>query len=147
MSLYNSLFGFDPLSHMLIRVLDINPLHVPRFRDAFLLEGKIAVYTRTGDGNRSINATPWVFEGEVIPRTVAPASWDALCAAHPDYLGTEDDEYDSTYAFWWFRYPEAVRDELTAGAQDHERARPSVRWKALSASMNKKGRPTGGEEN
>jgi hypothetical protein len=135
MSLYNILFGFDPLAHGLIQVLGINPLHIPRFRDCFLLEGKIAIYTRTGGGNREINAAPWVFEGEVIPRTVAPDCWDNLCAQHPDYLGTEDDDYDETYAFWWFRYPDAVREDLNAHASKHERERPSKRWKALGKSM------------
>lgn len=139
MSLYNQVFGFDPLSHMLIKALHVNPLHVPRFRDCFLLDGKIAIYTRTGGNNRSINETPWVFEGKVIPRTVAPDNWNSICAAHPDYLGTEDDEYDNTYAFWWFRYPTSpeIHDALTAIAKDHERPRPSTRWKALTESMKK----------
>ena len=132
MSLYNQLFGFNPAASWLMRRLNINPLHVPRFRDCFLLDGKIAIYTRTGGGNRAINATPWVFEGDITPRTEAPASWDAMCAAHPDYLGTEDDEYDSTYAFWWFRYPDALREELTAEGKQFEAQRPSARWKALT---------------
>lgn len=139
MSMYNQLFGFDPLGHHLLRLLQINPLHVPRFRDCFLLEGKIAVYTRTGGGNRHINATPWVFEGEVIPRTVAPDSWDGLCAAHPDYLGSEDDDYDSTYAFWWFRYPPGARDLLASLATQYDHGRPRLRWEQLSKQLREKG--------
>lgn len=139
MSLYNQIFGFDPLSHLLIRALNVNPLHIPRFRDCFLLEGKIAVYTRTGNGNRGVNTTPWIFEGKVIPRSVAPDSWDKLCAAHPDYLGTEDDDYDSTYAFWWFRYPAEYQQALTEAAKQHERARPRLRWEEMLKQMKKPG--------
>jgi hypothetical protein len=131
MSLYNQLFGFDPLAKPLLGLLDIDPLHVPRFRDCFLLEGKIAVYTRTGGGNRAMNATPWIFEGEIIPRTVAPDSWDALCAAHPDFLNSEDDDYDATYAFWWFRYPVEHAALLTEMARLAGQVRPRLRWQKL----------------
>lgn len=139
MSLYNQLFGFDPLAPLLLKALAIDPLYVPRFRDCFLLEGKVAVYTRTGGDNRHYNLVPWIIGGEYVQRTIAPDSWFALCAAHPDYLGNEDDEFDSTYAFWWFKYPESpeIHDALTALAEDGERPRPSARWQQLYQDMGK----------
>lgn len=138
MSMYNQMFGFNPLAKPLLVSLGIHPLHIPRFRDCFLLDGKIAVYTRTGGDNRNINKTPWVFEGAIIERTVAPADWNAMCAAHDDYLGTDDDEYDSTYAFWWFSYPAEVAEELAKLAKTHSAERPSARWKKLMARMGRK---------
>ena len=52
MSLYNMLFGSNPLSTVLLGTLGLTKQDVGRFRDCFISDGKIAVYTRNGGGNR-----------------------------------------------------------------------------------------------
>lgn len=52
MSLYNMVFGSNPASRIILATLGLSPDTVGRFRDCFISEGAIAVYTRNGGGNR-----------------------------------------------------------------------------------------------
>lgn len=52
MSLYNMLFGVNPASGVILATLGLKPDEVGRFRDCFISDGQIAVYTRNGGGNR-----------------------------------------------------------------------------------------------
>jgi hypothetical protein len=56
MSMYNALFGVNPLSGVLLGMLGGKPSDVGRFRDTYVTEQDgqpvIAVYTRNGGGNR-----------------------------------------------------------------------------------------------
>lgn len=52
MSLYNLLFGVDDNADFLLALLGLTRKDVGRFRDAYLDDGKIAIYTRNGGGNR-----------------------------------------------------------------------------------------------
>jgi len=51
-TMYNMLFGQNPLSDVLFATLGLTKQDVGRFRDCFIAGGKIAVYTRNGGGNR-----------------------------------------------------------------------------------------------
>lgn len=53
MSLYNIVFGENPLGEALLATLGLKPETVGRYRDCFVSGGEIAVYTRNGGGNRS----------------------------------------------------------------------------------------------
>jgi hypothetical protein len=97
---------------------------VARFRDAWVEEGEsgpvIAIYTRQGGGNRECYC-----EGE--PGSVAfaaehtPSRCYAACnqelVRHPLYITDRDDEFDSTYATFYFRAP----TELPAGLPEEFR--------------------------
>jgi hypothetical protein len=52
MSLYNMVFGQNPIADLLLGILGLTREDVGRFRDAFVSEGQIAIYTRNGGGNR-----------------------------------------------------------------------------------------------
>jgi hypothetical protein len=52
MSMYNMIFGQNRLSDVILATVDLTKEDVGRFRDCFVTEGKIAVYTRNGGGNR-----------------------------------------------------------------------------------------------
>jgi hypothetical protein len=86
MSLYNLLFGRNPLAPFYLAILDLTPDDVGRFRDCFLQktdEGdvRIVVYTRNGGGNRD---------------DYAQITSDLQ--AHPEYVTDFDDDFDCTYA-------------------------------------------------
>lgn len=87
MSLYNMLFGKNPNTKEILAALGLEECQVERFRDCFIEDGKIVIFTRTGGGNR-----------EDYPN-------EAL-VNHPNYLYDEDDGFDSTYAYYYFSLPE-----------------------------------------
>jgi hypothetical protein len=98
---------------------------VARFRDAWAEKGEsgpvIAIYTRQGGGNRECYC-----EGEPGSAKFAeahvPAGCYAACnqelARHPLYITDRDDEFDSTYATFYFRAPGEYREVLTEAAGD-----------------------------
>ena len=109
MSLYNTLFGTNPYAAAIIWALDLTPADCGRFRDCFVTNDEIAIYTRNGGGNRDT-------QGEAIRRM----------QQHPNYLRDKDDSYDNTYATFYFSFPEDLREELKA--LDQGDFDPSARW-------------------
>jgi hypothetical protein len=89
MSLYNTLFNASRIAPLLLRVLGLTIDNIVRFRDAFLTDDNlIAIYTRLGGGNRG----------------------DYQCTiqklrSHPNYIRDEDDDFDCTYATFYFSIP------------------------------------------
>lgn len=53
MSMYNMMFGNNPASDIILATLGLTRADTGRFRDCFISEGEIAVYTRNGGNNRS----------------------------------------------------------------------------------------------
>lgn len=90
MSLYNMLFGTNAAAPVLLAMLGIDSGAVPRFRDCFLSEDRkqIIIHTRTGGGNR---------EGY--------EDGNASLQGLPGYLRDEDDDFDSTYANFYYEVP------------------------------------------
>jgi len=115
MSLYNMLFGQNPLSRVILATLNLTPADTGRFRDCFVSEGKIAVYTRNGGGNRE----------DYMPDF----------SDHPCYLSDEDDDYDCTYATIYFKFPERYAEILTA--IDTGKFEPDKRWLDYLKNMKK----------
>lgn len=110
MSLYHLVFGQHPAADLVLATLGLTRGHFGRFRDCYLHGGEIAVYTRCGGGNREDYQ-------EVFDEM----------AEHPCYLRDADDDFDSTYATIWFRYPEAFAEELRK-LEAKEPFQPSERW-------------------
>lgn len=121
--MYNLIHGRNPFANLLLDVLGLDERAVGRFRDAFVAEGEIAVYTRNGDGNRRCwNATP----GADCDCPGCAISY--RLPAHPLYLRDEDDGFDSTYATVYFRIPDDAPDFVRA--MDVGKFDPDARWKA-----------------
>jgi hypothetical protein len=91
MSLYNMLFGQNPLSPLYLEMVGLPSEYFRRFRDAYLNDDgtQIIVYTRCGGGNRD----------DYFPTDVNE---------HPLYIKDCDDEFDCTYAYIYFKVPEDV---------------------------------------
>lgn len=97
MSFYNMLFGMNPQSDLLLAVIGLRKNDVERFRDVHSSEdGRyISVYTRTGGGNR--------------------ADYPNLTMRKlPDWQGSEDDDFDSTYCTDTFVVPNEFVDDVKA---------------------------------
>ena len=114
MSLYNMLFGRNSHSALLLAVLGLREVDVPRFRDVHTEdEGrKIAVYTRMGGGNRG----HWDgYEGGGGADCACPGCRaEHVLGRAPGYLYDEDDDFDSTYATYYFATPEAFIADVAA---------------------------------
>ncbi len=112
MSLYNSLYGRNPLSPFLKAMLKLDTdWQTGRFRDIWVGEGggTIILFTRNGGGNRE-----YCCQSVVNPVEGQPAKHESGCLAHtietlrehPQYIDDWDDESDATYAHFQFRVPD-----------------------------------------
>lgn len=106
MSLYNMMFGYNPLAGVTLSALNLTPNDIPRFRDAYFdaEEDRLVIYTRTGGGNREYYGAPDGYDNEDYE---GPFNEDL--ENHSDYLFDEDDDFDCTYAYFYFRVPEAFK--------------------------------------
>jgi hypothetical protein len=93
------LHGTHGLDQVLGFVLDLDiaggRYDTGRYRDIWLQDGKIFLFTRNGGGNR-----------DEYQDTI-----DDL-AEHPNYITDYDDDFDYTYATIEFSYPEQYKDLL-----------------------------------
>jgi hypothetical protein len=89
MSLYNLVHGTNPLAGMVLAMIGVAVADVPRFRDAYYDGTHLCIHTRTGGGNRDDYA----------------AGNDYL-ASIPGYVRDDDDDFDSTYATFYYLVPE-----------------------------------------
>lgn len=139
MSLYNLVHGHNQMAPILLAMLGINPGDVPRYRDCWwdAEKQRIAVHTRTGGGNRDMyeceerarDNYPEYFAGENPPA----GPWNEDLRALPTFIDDEDDDFDSTYATFYFGVPEKMQwviPHLTA--QDKP---PGERWQQFMDKM------------
>ncbi len=123
MSLYNMLFGFNEFAQELIKILDINNEKYPigRFRNIYIQDGKIILYTRNGGSNRK--GYKYVFEA---------------LNNHPNYLKNYDDDFDCTYAYIEFSFPEKYKAELEELSKKEKTIPPNKAWNELFKALEKK---------
>lgn len=151
MSLYNALFGVNPSAGLVLQALGITADAVPRFRDAWITDDhKLAIHTRTGGGNRDM------YEHEDSARRHYPeyftdgdppkGPWNADLRQLAGFRYDEDDDFDSTYATFYFDpSPEwkAIIETMQAGAGSPDSA--AERWQKLFSDMQADGGPTTAE--
>lgn len=101
MSLYNMLFGKNPHSSVILAIIGLKESDVERFRDCSMDNDGIQIYARTGGGNR-----------ESYPNETLTSS--------PHYLRDEDDDYDSTYAHYYFKFPPEIEEDCKQYLQRSE---------------------------
>lgn len=122
MSMYNMLFGMNPFAKVLLAILGTDESRVPRFRDCYLDEdGNIIIYTRTGGGNRD-----WYEEPN--EENKGEGNFNCDLRKLEGFISDEDDDFDSTYAYFKFKAPEKaseVLEEIKAlGGTDN----PNKKW-------------------
>lgn len=146
MSLYNTLFGRNPSSRLLLAMLNLTEGDVGRFRDCYLARGArherdknfsdalsleelakkplfIIIYTRNGGGNRDdyVGATEHL-------------------QSLREYVTDYDDDYDCTYASYEFQVPVVFREtaEELAGLGAESAVSPGERFKLLIEKLETK---------
>lgn len=139
MSFYNLLFGKNPLSEIVLKSLGISEGDVPRFRDAYIDSetNLLVIHTRTGGGNREYYESedscrenyPEYFDGDNSPN----GPWNSDLYALPGFVYSEDDDFDSTYANFFYKIPESfapIFETLTNIAFGSEQS-PADKWQSL----------------
>jgi len=95
------LFGVNPLAGTVLSALNFSQDQIPRLRDAYFdaEENQLVIYTRTGGGNREVYEE-FNDENEDGP-------WNSTMQEHPNFIRDEDDDFDCTYAYFYFSIPES----------------------------------------
>jgi hypothetical protein len=87
--------GVNPATFFILPMLGgKHPDNLPRFRDCFVKNDEIHIYTRVGGGNRNCE-----FGEEELQ-------------SHQNYLRDFDDDYDSTYATYVFSVPDEFKPDF-----------------------------------
>jgi hypothetical protein len=133
MSMYNALFGVNPLSGVLLGMLGLKPSDVGRFRDTYVTEQDgqpvIAVYTRNGGGNRD----HYDDESESGPEcSCTGCTMTYRIPAMAGYLRDEDDDFDCTYNTAYFAAPDEWRDLLEGLVREGS---PDTDWREFLAAL------------
>ena len=129
------LFGVNIAAHHLLKCLDYSVDDIPRFRDAYLKDGHIVIYTRTGGGNREF------YENETCCRENFPehfgvgndpkGPWNDDLRKHTCFVRDEDSDFDRTYALFYFIFPQGYRHDLESIEKGQLSSEPSEKWKKL----------------
>jgi hypothetical protein len=120
------------MSPVLLEILGYTRDKIPRYRDCYLKDGHIVVYTRTGGGNRQYyeNAEvckanyPDDFKGNDFPA----GPWNCDLRKNPLFLFDRDDSYAPTYAEFHYKYPEMYAKELTVLAEAYSEPQSEQKW-------------------
>jgi hypothetical protein len=131
MGLYNSLFGHNEHAALVLKLLDLSTEHIGRFRDAFITEDGLAVYTRLGGGNRECYC-----DNTDDPLELHSCYHQNIeyLQNHPLYLHDADDDFDATYATFYFQFPEEFKEELRKIAFGVH-FDPDARWQEMLNSL------------
>lgn len=139
-TMYNLLFGVNPMTPLLLGFLETSADQVPRFRECYIDEQKrIVIYTRTGGGNRD-----W-YESEASCRDHYPESflgedkpsgpWNADLRKLPGFLYDEDDEFDCTYASFYYQPSEEIAPLVEQLTTITNTEKPAERFRKLLDDM------------
>ena len=92
--LYNIINGYNIACVLILPMLGRKQEEYPRFRDCFVEDGMIAIYTRVGGDNRGCG-----FGEEELYKD-------------PNFIKTYDDDSDDTYATYLFNVPEKWKPDF-----------------------------------
>jgi|GEM_PF-3587910 len=125
MGFYNAMHGRNQLAPELLKLAGLLPEEIPRFRDAWLKEGKVVIFTRTGGGNDECDCddTDESWRLHALDRSVKYEGkmHDSECywmmnrklEKKANFVLFRYDEYDSTYAYFTFN-PVPGMEQLAA---------------------------------
>ncbi|MEG9884076.1 MAG: hypothetical protein V6Z86_05580 [Hyphomicrobiales bacterium] len=104
--MYKLMHGRHPTASVAIAALGLDRDDIPRFRDAWILDGTplhLVVLTRSGGGNRAYFDS--MNEDALADSYEGP--FNATLRAHTQFIREHDDIRDNTYALFWFSVPPA----------------------------------------
>jgi hypothetical protein len=108
------IFGTDPNAGLFLGIIKVDPRIVPRFRDCFYNGEYIIVHTRTGGGNRE----EYKAENQKLRES-------------PLFDHDEDDDYDSTFANFYYRVPEELQELFAEKREEIKSPMPKEKWQAV----------------
>lgn len=108
MSMYNMLFGKNPDRNIILKMIGITEEACGRFRDCYIEDENIIVFTRLGGGNREC----------YCDTDEEHNSSDSGCYQHnieylqanTNYVKDYDDGFDETYAYFVYNIPEQFKE-------------------------------------
>jgi hypothetical protein len=113
MGLYNMIAGESPIADMLLESIGLKRESFYRYRDCYVNDGKIAVYTRGGGGNRECYCDDYIEDDDVTVEFEGEQHLEECVVLmqnqnrkHVLYLSDHDDDFDCTYATFYFKLPE-----------------------------------------
>lgn len=111
--LYNSVFGMNVATVLVAPMLtEEDPRsYFPRFRDCYVEDGKIVVYTRVGGNNRCYE----MHGDHALMYDEGDGYWDfgeGKLYELPTFVETYDDDFDRTYGYYVFGVPEEWREDF-----------------------------------
>ena len=124
MSLYNAIYGSNPFGAILLELIGVggNDYPIPRLRDVHLAEDRrsIVVFTRTGGGNDECYCRGSFGRNSEEVEKLGPADHFDGCyramtqqlRSHPLYQRDEYDDFDQTYAYFYFEIPEVAQEAV-----------------------------------
>jgi hypothetical protein len=125
--LYNVLFGQHAKADELLAVLGVTPAQIPRYRSCYWDGEHIVIHTRTGGGNRDY------YESKNADNEEGP--WNEDLRKIPGFLHDEDDNFDETYADFYYEPPSVALDALRVLPPD---IAPAEQWKAIFNALDGK---------
>lgn len=135
MSLYQAMFGTCPAADILLRMLGTEQAKVPRFRDCYLDGERIAIHTRTGGGNREWYESRQCLVDHYGSEEDYQGPFNADLRKLPGFLYDEDDDFDSTYATFYYSWPAEYAADLKALHDQVGDYKPSESWQRLFAAL------------
>lgn len=141
MSLYNMLFGQHSNAADLLKFLGVTEDLIPRYRSVYWDGEYIVIHTRTGGGNRDYydnketckSNYPEFFSEEAVAQYGEPAGpWNDDLRSLPGFSHDEDDDFDSTYANFYYNPPSEAVEMLKSLPADIP---PEQQWEALFAAL------------
>ena len=142
MSMYGMLFGQSKHADLLLSLLGLTKASFYRFRDCYLDEkGRIAIYTRGGGNNRDCYCGEGYHKPEEMTEELGGDKHAPRCVVllqhanrkHACYIKDEDDDFDCTYATFYFSLPMHVDRGALEGVEP-EMNRDEV-WQAFLAGL------------
>ncbi len=111
--LYNVVLGRHPFAGQLLVFLGFKDeaeiQRIPRLRDVYIYPDEIRILTRTGGGNRD----EYAVENDWLRN-------------RDGFLRDWDDEYDSTYAWWAYKWPAEFEQHCRAAVETLNKERPDL---------------------
>ncbi len=136
--LYTALHGVNPMALDLLTILGfIGDGHIPRFRDCYLdaERKRICIHTRTGGGNRA-QYEKKLYKPDPDTGKTYTGPWNDDLRGVPGFISDEDMEFDTTYATFYYHFPDKYADLLTLFCKDVGHVdTPEEKWKTLFAKL------------
>lgn len=99
----------NPSEEDVLKAIGLSKEDIPRFRGAGVDGDKICVHTRTGGGNRdyyeSAKCAKSNYPEDFTDGREPSGPFNCDLRKNPYFLYDEDDDFDSTYANFWFSIP------------------------------------------